>query len=141
MYTQGYTLLTSLDRVTLKNNKHLLHNMGVPEFIRQIIDDHKYSFVLGQTLVDRNVNSKPTISFIDVRKNGTTLCTIIYDCETKSTKIENAGVVGIAPELSDYLKSTLVDVGQEVWLKELKPYSTYPEPLEEFFKLGIKYWQ
>jgi len=115
--------------------------MGVPESIRKIIDDHKYSFVLGQTLSDRTINSKPTASFIGVIKDRTMLYTIIYDCETKSTKIENADVGSVVQELFDYLKSALDDVGQEVWLKELKPYLTHPEPLEELFKLGIKYWQ
>ena len=113
--------------------------MGLPEYIRQSIDLNKYYFILGQTL-DKD-KKLPKTSFISFKQGPTTLCALIYNVETGQTDIHTEEGVVVEQNFLDYLVSTLQSVGRDVWMTEIGRRMSYPEPLEELFKIGLNHIQ
>ncbi len=111
--------------------------MSVPDYIKHIIQENQYSILFSQT---RSNESVPKTSSIHLRQNGRTLCTILYEFETDSVCTEMIDTSTIDQAFLGYFKSILEAVGRQIWLSKIESMVVYPEPLEELFQLGRKYF-
>ena len=117
--------------------------MGLPGNIEQILHENMYYIVLGQNReIGMDKSIPPIASFISVFQKGRYLGKVLYECETKLTKVEIADKdTAINQQFLDYLKTALEEVGQLVWMDKVGHKPIYPEPLEALFQLGRKYFQ